>query len=326
MFDFYNVKTKVSDFKLAYKSNYLTAREVGNISEVNLLKLYEGNFFPSSFLAPSPKAVDINNTWYQYNDDISVTNDCFDKWRDIKTCYIIKNDFFYIVKPLFIDGAFFNYFVSYRSVIEFKTLNLFSVCSSGNLCIDDYLGGYLLLYNVSLFGIFSLICKLIKSHRINKLDNLSGLKRRDCFSEKKVDKRVQALCFLDIDHFKNINDTYGHDIGDEAIKAFSNTLKKNIRETDVAFRWGGEEFLIIFRSNRYANVDIYCLVERLRHSVEVMKVKGLPHFTVSIGYCHYDRYIDVKSLIKQADVAMYQSKINGRNKVTKYNSSMSNPP
>ena len=155
-------------------------------------------------------------------------------------------------------------------------------------------------------------------------DNLTSFLRRDSFSVDKVDNSVKAFCFLDIDNFKKINDHYGHDIGDEAIKAFSHCLKENIRDTDVAFRWGGEEFLVIFRGNNEERVDIYTTLERLRSAIEAIEVKGIPSFTVSIGYCDYDRTKNVTSLIKQADIAMYESKRTGRNKVTKYKSFMSN--
>ena len=158
---------------------------------------------------------------------------------------------------------------------------------------------------------------------LNMLDDLSGLRRKDTFKAKKIDSRVTAFCFLDIDNFKKINDSYGHDVGDETIKAFSHCLKENIRDTDVAFRWGGEEFLVILRGHKYERVDIYTTLERLRSAIEAIEVKGIPSFTVSIGYCDYDRAKNVTSLIKQADIAMYESKRTGRNKVTKYNSFMS---
>lgn len=159
-----------------------------------------------------------------------------------------------------------------------------------------------------------------------KLCSLSGLKRRDSFKANKLDQRVKALCFLDIDHFKSINDTYGHDIGDDAIKAFANCLKENIRDTDVVFRWGGEEFLVIIRGKVDENIDVYNILERLRASVEAMDIDGVPKFTVSIGYCHYDSNVDVKELIKQSDLALYESKRAGRNKVSEYKSRMSDEP
>jgi len=151
-----------------------------------------------------------------------------------------------------------------------------------------------------------------------KKDQLTGLKRRDSFKSNKLDNRVKSFCFLDIDHFKKINDTYGHDTGDDVIKAFADCLKENIRDKDVAFRWGGEEFLVLIRSKIDENIDVYKILERVRASVEAMDVDGLPKFTVSIGYCDYNANTDVKELIKQADFALYESKRTGRNKVSQY--------
>ena len=165
-----------------------------------------------------------------------------------------------------------------------------------------------------------------ESNKKVEIDVMTGLLKRDSFKANKLDRRVKALCFLDIDHFKSINDTYGHDIGDEAIKAFANCLKENIRDTDVAFRWGGEEFLVIIRGKVDENIDVYNILERLRASVEAMDIDGVPQFTVSMGYCHYDSNVDVKELIKQADLALYESKRTGRNKVSEYKSRMSDEP
>lgn len=162
-----------------------------------------------------------------------------------------------------------------------------------------------------------------KSRSASRKDKLSGLNRRDSFNPNRLDSRVKALCFLDIDHFKSINDTYGHDIGDEAIKAFANCLKENIRDTDVTFRWGGEEFLLLIRGKFDETIDVFLVLDRLRTSVEAMDIDGVPKFTVSIGYCNYDSNVDVKELIKQADLALYNSKRTGRNKISEYKNRMS---
>lgn len=179
---------------------------------------------------------------------------------------------------------------------------------------------FLVLLSLWFFKLFEYVLKFRSASR---KDQLSGLKRRDSFKANRLDPRVKALCFFDIDHFKSINDTYGHDIGDEAIKAFANCLKENIRDTDVAFRWGGEEFLVLIRGKVDENIDVYRVLDRLRTSVEAMDIDGVPKFTVSIGYCNYDSNVDVKELIKQADLALYNSKRTGRNKVSEYKNRMS---
>lgn len=168
------------------------------------------------------------------------------------------------------------------------------------------------------FGVIRTYGYILFSFKKTKLCSLTGLKRRDSFKVKRLDDRVKGICFLDIDYFKNINDIYGHDIGDKALKAMADCIKENIRDKDVAFRWGGEEFLILIRGKYENKIDVYCILERLRSSVEAMNINGIPKFTISIGYCDYSANTDTKELINQADLAMYESKKTGRNKISKY--------
>lgn len=154
--------------------------------------------------------------------------------------------------------------------------------------------------------------------RESLLDSLTGLLNRNAFDSLKSYKSKQVFCFLDIDHFKSINDTYGHDIGDKAIKAFTHCLNENIRKTDLAFRWGGEEFLLILRENINEELDVYLILERIRRCVEAMDLTDIPKFTVSIGYCYHESKTEIQELVKKADLALYESKKTGRNKVTRY--------
>ncbi len=151
-----------------------------------------------------------------------------------------------------------------------------------------------------------------------KIDGLSGLRRRDTFKEHKVDKRTKAFCFFDLDNFKKINDNYGHDVGDKTIRAFSDCIKTSIRESDVAFRWGGEEFLIILRGNKVSSSDIHSILDRLRYKIESIDLEGIPKFTVSIGFAEYRHGIDIAQCLKNADVALYRAKQAGRNCVMGY--------
>ena len=221
-----------------------------------------------------------------------------------------------------------------RGVLGFISVRAITLDLQNDVVFDFYLSGrnWVKIIFSLFFSCFLAYCFIVSIEKLRYVINnrslcsLSGLKRRDSFKASKLDQRVKALCFLDIDHFKSINDTYGHDIGDEAIKAFANCLKENIRDKDVAFRWGGEEFLVIIRGKVDENIDVYNILDRLRASVEVMDIDGVPQFTVSIGYCHYDSNVDAKELIKQADLALYESKRTGRNKVSEYKNSMSGEP
>ena len=130
------------------------------------------------------------------------------------------------------------------------------------------------------------------------------------------DDKPYTLLFLDIDHFKKINDTYGHNIGDAVLQKFAGILKENLRESDVIARWGGEEFIVMPDS---ADIEAAKLVaEKLRRSIEKFQDEKLPKFTVSIGVAEGKGAMPLETLIKKADSALYQAKGTGRNKVVVY--------
>jgi diguanylate cyclase (GGDEF)-like protein len=122
---------------------------------------------------------------------------------------------------------------------------------------------------------------------------------------------------VDIDKFKNVNDTYGHSAGDQALKAAAKFFQKNLRQTDVIARYGGEEFVIFFPET---NKEVaYILAERLRKGFSQLRLDELPRLTISLGISTYpEDGRDIETLIKNADSAMYAAKENGRNKVVNF--------
>ena len=128
-----------------------------------------------------------------------------------------------------------------------------------------------------------------------------------------------SLMILDIDHFKKINDTYGHDAGDEVLKGFASRVKKTIRHGDILCRLGGEEFIVVLPDT---NIEVAELVaERVRSAVAqaTFAVDGATRtitVTVSVGLADRGRDMDASALLKRADVALYRSKSDGRNRVT----------
>ena len=127
-----------------------------------------------------------------------------------------------------------------------------------------------------------------------------------------------GLLFCDIDHFKDINDTFGHNIGDKVLQMVSQTLRGNIRETDMLGRWGGEEFLVILQ-----NIDVASLFkigEKLIHLVRQSHLFSpdghIVSVTISVGGTLVNRADTIDSLVDRADRLMYQSKANGRNRIT----------
>lgn len=127
-----------------------------------------------------------------------------------------------------------------------------------------------------------------------------------------------ALLFFDIDHFKNFNNTYGHDVGDLVLNTVANTFKNNLRDNDIIGRWGGEEFIGAFY--RVHDTEYKDIAERMRILVENTLItlengKNLS-ISVSVGATVVREGDNFEAIVKRADKLMYESKINGRNRVT----------
>lgn len=146
-----------------------------------------------------------------------------------------------------------------------------------------------------------------------KIDPLTGLYNRRILSKV---RDIGTVIMCDIDNFKTINDTLGHDVGDEAIKAVAHTILDNIRVGDVACRYGGDEFLIIFTT------DIYDVIDKRMKKIanDINNNIHLPDFpiTLSIGVAFNDENEILDSLLIKADSALYKSKENGKNQITYY--------
>ena len=125
-----------------------------------------------------------------------------------------------------------------------------------------------------------------------------------------------AVFMIDVDHFKAINDCYGHGIGDKVLCAVADALRRHLRETDMTCRYGGEEFLVIARgiSHDQQALDI---ADKLRHVIEQLRIEPQLGVTVSIGIT-LSGGGNASSLIDLADRALYQAKRQGRNTVSLY--------
>jgi diguanylate cyclase (GGDEF)-like protein/PAS domain S-box-containing protein len=149
-------------------------------------------------------------------------------------------------------------------------------------------------------------------------DPLTGCKNRRFYenaiaheleSFKRYPEQIFCLAVVDIDHFKKVNDEYGHDVGDRVIKSFVKFLESCVRNIDMVCRVGGEEFAVILPNTNAKNASI--LFERMRSTVELGDIK--PKITCSIGYCECDKSDTPDTLYKRADAALYQAKHTGRN-------------
>lgn len=160
------------------------------------------------------------------------------------------------------------------------------------------------------------------------IDGLTGLTNRRGFDAKLATYLAEthaetvgpSLLIADIDHFKRINDTYGHLFGDKVIRSIATILRDNVKGQDLAARYGGEEFVVLLFDTPLTGAQI--LAERIRRCVEASRIKRtgdnqvLDNLTISLGVACRLPGESVESLIARADAALYQSKQNGRNRVT----------
>jgi diguanylate cyclase (GGDEF)-like protein len=166
----------------------------------------------------------------------------------------------------------------------------------------------------------------LKLKYMSNHDSLTGLLNRRCFGAQVSEKmriitettELAALILLDIDHFKHINDKFGHPIGDIVIKEVSHILMEHIKPNDLATRWGGEEFLIFLFQTSID--EVYSLAENIRLSIQnkvIIADKSQIQITASLGISllkdDFSNSFDTS--YKAADVALYQAKNQGRNKV-----------
>ncbi len=158
-------------------------------------------------------------------------------------------------------------------------------------------------------------------------DQLTGLYNRRFFitQANKILKSAQrhdfpiALIMCDLDHFKKINDRYGHDVGDKVLQSFSKLLTTIIRETDTLSRYGGEEFAILLPQTSEQGATI--LAERMRNETEKMTIltnQRKIKFTASFGIAAINEKVSFEEGLKASDSALYQAKAFGRNRVCIY--------
>jgi diguanylate cyclase len=158
---------------------------------------------------------------------------------------------------------------------------------------------------------------------LSRTDRLTSLNNRgyweECleheFNQLQRYAKISTLIIFDIDHFKKVNDTNGHQAGDEVIRIVSDQLASSLRKTDIPGRYGGEEFAIIMPETIEKHAFIYC--ERLRKEIEstvVIYDEIEIKFTISFGICESsDHHCDYQNWLERADQALYQAKENGRN-------------
>jgi len=193
-----------------------------------------------------------------------------------------------------------------------------------------------MIFGISAIGIFIFILIfsvifLMYTEVRNKLeieaihDPLTNLYNRTHLMDElqgriKVFERLKqpfSLIFVDIDHFKDINDNCGHLVGDKVLKEFAYIVQEELRDEDKAFRYGGEEFVILAQYNNASQA--YKLAERLRMRISEHNFELECPLTISLGISEYHKGDNRDSLLKHADDAMYKAKELGRNQTYVYN-------
>mgnify|MGYP001459906992 CR=1 FL=1 len=164
------------------------------------------------------------------------------------------------------------------------------------------------------------------------IDGLTGLVNRSGFDQKLADcladaaTQAQASCqgpcllMCDIDHFKQINDTYGHLFGDKVIRSVAAVIRENVKGRDIAARYGGEEFVVLLPETSLQGAQ--ALAEQIRRAIEKGRIRrggseeSVARVTLSLGVARYQPGEALATFIERADRALYLSKQNGRNRVT----------
>ncbi len=166
-----------------------------------------------------------------------------------------------------------------------------------------------------------------KLQRLASTDALTQIANRSKIDEELTQAMHQnkrynrnfSVVMIDIDHFKNVNDTYGHQVGDSVLKTIASLIKKRVRAVDVVGRWGGEEFMIL-----YHEADLQTaaeLAENIRKTVDLHHFETINHITISLGVAQYKPNSSIEDVVQEADTALYRSKEEGRNRVSVFEES-----
>jgi diguanylate cyclase (GGDEF)-like protein len=220
-------------------------------------------------------------------------------------------------------------FLSVMTVMDMRSATTYLVIRSQETLNDNdsrMIDGMLQIYRN--------FCQLLQESQTDSLTGLANRKTFDeCFSRvyelqpmgddectvavdqrKPQNQTTYWIAMIDIDHFKSVNDRFGHLYGDEVLILLAHLLKNALRTDDLVFRFGGEEFVLMIRCQ--SRDEATGLLERLRKSVEAQDIPQVGQVTISIGATEMIRDTFAGTLLDYADKALYYSKQNGRNRLT----------
>lgn len=201
---------------------------------------------------------------------------------------------------------------------DFRHLSAESIDSITQFYFANVVYILVLYFAQHLYRSYTEVALLKKHAYIDSLTNIANRHQIDVWLEEKLEAGEEegksfSIIFFDIDHFKKVNDVYGHKIGDCVLKELSAIVSGNLGEADLFGRWGGEEFILITNST---GGQAFEKAEQFRKLVEIHRFKGAGRLTASFGVTEYHQTDNIDSLLNRADEALYRSKNSGRNKVS----------
>ncbi|BCD68374.1 GGDEF domain-containing protein [Nitratiruptor sp. YY09-18] len=300
----YIVKDSVIDKRLIHYGSYLFIQ-----SDLHKRFFYEEQ---------SHKSTNSKQKWLIHQINSLIKNKAaplLDKQQSFATIAKIGENY-YVVSFLAIKvNDALSYLISYKKDTNIKT---FDTIFWQNVILSN------IVLLIALLFIYYFIHIKQKFETLAITDKLTGLYNRNKFyktAQQEINRatrhqRPLSLIIFDIDNFKKINDTYGHDVGDYVLKTIAKLVHKNIRKYDYAFRWGGEEFIIL--SPETSAKEAMKLAEKIRNLIAQYRFDKVGKVTISLGVAEFDKESDkhIDAVIKRADSALYLSKKDGKNRTT----------
>ena len=305
-------------FHLEFSAQSKKLKEEKELAQ-NILNLQDNIVF----ISDGKNMLSANNTTFNFF-DVKNFEEFISRYECICTTFIKDDSYFSLDKvsdnQLWVDVLINNLNSRTCSVLimDIKTLKPKAFAIKAKKLTNNYL--------VSLTDITSISLESKKFEHEASYDALTKIFNRNKFhylfqEQEKILKRSNlnnlSFIILDIDNFKMVNDTYGHNVGDDVLVHLSNLIKSNIRGSDIFARWGGEEFVILL-----PNININKakdIAENLRVIVESEPFDIVDNITCSFGVSTFVEFDTLETLVKRADDALYQAKESGRNRVCQSN-------
>ncbi|WEJ62350.1 sensor domain-containing diguanylate cyclase [Thiomicrorhabdus lithotrophica] len=271
------------------------------------------------FVSDYSRIIEANQQFFEFYSEFSTLKEFLSKYRCVCDTFEVEKG--YLQRE--VDGEFWLDYVvrlpdkHHKAVILKDGKKQFFEVKVAQIDIYDKP-----LYSVIMHNITSQEVYKQQLELLSETDTLTGISNRLVFNRTLVQEIQRAhryhselaLLMFDIDHFKNVNDTYGHEVGDQVLVTLCEIISELLRETDVFCRIGGEEFTVVMPETSLEQATQ--TAERLRKAIETLPSETLPtSLTVSFGVVSMTRWDNDKTILKRVDDALYQAKKNGRNRV-----------